>query len=110
MYFLEQPETHAFRLNHDYTETSPGADKYFNVVRAGGKVSDPSAYILDTGKKLETRIVTGAELAAAKINPGEPVNPAAQVVIISFRRYRGKFHPPAHLGNLHCPPELWHER
>ncbi len=84
VYFLEEAETHAFRLFHDYTETSPGADKYFNVVRTGSKVSDPSAYILDTGKKLETRIVTGADLAAAKINPGEPVDAAAQVVIVSF--------------------------
>ncbi len=84
VYFLQQPETHAFRLYHDYTETRPGVDKYFNVVRTGSKVSDPSAYILDTGKKLETRIVTGADLTAAKINAGEPVDPAAQVVIVSF--------------------------
>lgn len=84
VYFLEQPETHAFRLYHDYTETSPGADKYFNVVRTGSKVSDPSAYILDTGEKLKTQIVTGAELAAAKLNPGEPVDAAAQVVIVSY--------------------------
>jgi hypothetical protein len=26
VYFLQQPETHAFRLYHDYTETRPGAD------------------------------------------------------------------------------------
>jgi len=84
VYFLQQPETHAFRLYHDYTETASGADKYFNVVRTGSKVSDPSAYILDTGKKLDTRIVTGADLAAAKINAGEPVDAAAQVVIVSF--------------------------
>ena len=52
VYFLQQPETHAFRLYHDYTESRPGVDKYFNVVRAGSKVSDPSAYVLDTGEKL----------------------------------------------------------
>ena len=84
VYLLQQPVTHAFRLYHDYTETSPGADKYFNIVRTGSIVSDPSAYILDTGKKLETRIVTGADLAATKINAGEPVDPTAQVVIVSF--------------------------
>jgi hypothetical protein len=33
VYFLQQPETHAFRLYHDYTESRPGADQYFNVVR-----------------------------------------------------------------------------
>ena len=52
VYFLQQPETHAFRLYHDYTESSPGAHQYFNVVRTGSKVSDPSAYVLDTGEKL----------------------------------------------------------
>jgi hypothetical protein len=84
VYFLQQPETHAFRLYHDYTESHPGADKYFNVVRTGSRVSEPSAYVLDTGEKLETRIVTGAELAAAKIDAGEPVDAAAQVVVVPF--------------------------
>jgi hypothetical protein len=84
VYFLERPETHAFRLYHDYTETHAGTDKYFNVVRAGSKVAQPSAYLLDTGEKLATKIMTGAELASQKIDPGEPVDPAAQVVVIPF--------------------------
>ena len=84
VYLLEQPETHAFRLYHDYTESRPGVDKYFNVVRSGSKVSDPSAYVLDTGEKLATKIMTGAELAAAKMDAGEPVDAAAQVVVIPF--------------------------
>lgn len=86
VYLLEQPGTHAFRLYHDYTESRPGVDKYFNVVRSGSKVSDPSAYVLDTGEKLATKIMTGAELAAAKVkvDAEEPVDAAAQVVVISF--------------------------
>jgi len=84
VYFLLQPETHSFRLYHDYTESRPGADKYFNVVRTGSTVSEPSAYVLDTGEKLETKLMTGAELAAAKLQTGEPVDPAAQVVVIPF--------------------------
>jgi hypothetical protein len=84
VYFLQQPETHAFRLYHDYTESRPGVDKYFNVVRTGSEVSDPSADILDTGEKLGTKIMTGADLAAAKVDPGEPVAAAAQVVVIPF--------------------------
>jgi len=84
VYFLQQPETRAFRLYHDYTESAPGTDKYFNVVRNGSKVTDPSAYILDTGEKLTTKIMTGAELAAAKLDAGEPVDPTAQVVVIPF--------------------------
>ena len=84
VYFLQQPETHAFSLYHDYTESRPGVDKYLNIVRSGSKVSVPSASVLDTGEKLETKLMTGAELAAAKIAVGEPVDAAAQVVVIPF--------------------------
>jgi hypothetical protein len=84
VYFLQQPETHSFRLYHDYTESRPGVNKYFNIVRKGSKVSDPSAYVLDTGEKLTTKIVTEAELAAAKMDAGELVDASAQVVVISF--------------------------
>ena len=84
VYFLLQPETHAFSLYHDYTETRPGIDKYLNVVRAGSTVSDPSAYILDTGEKLATKLLTGADLAAEKIDAGEPVTPTTQIVVIPF--------------------------
>src|SRR6266404_6267146 len=80
VYFLKEPESHAFRLYHDYTESRPGVDKYLNVVRAGSTVSDPSAYVLDTGEKLETQIMSGEQLAAAKIDAGEAVPPTAQVV------------------------------
>jgi hypothetical protein len=84
VYFLQQPETHAFSLYHDYTESRPGIDKYLNVVREGSTVSNPSAYILDTGEKLPTRLMSGADLAAAKIDSEDPVKPATQVVLISF--------------------------
>jgi hypothetical protein len=84
VYFLQQPDTHSFRLYHDYTESRPGADKYFNVVRTGSKVSEPSAYVLDTGEKLATKMMTGAELASAKIDTGEPVDASAQVVVNPF--------------------------
>jgi len=84
VYFLGQPETHSFRLYHDYTESRQGVDKYFNVVRTGSQVSEPSAYILDTGEKLATKMMTGAQLAAAKMDVGEPVDAAAQVVVIPF--------------------------
>ena len=84
VYFLQQPETHAFSLYHDYTESHEGADKYLNVVREGSTVSDPSAYILDTGEKLPTKMMTGADLTAAKIDAGDPVAPTTQVVLIPF--------------------------
>src|SRR5271169_187314 len=84
VYLLQQPETHAFRLYHDYTESRPGVDKYFNVVRTGSKVADPSAYVLDTGEKLATKTMTGADLASARIDAGEPVDASAQVVVVPF--------------------------
>jgi hypothetical protein len=84
VYFLQQPETHAFDLYHDYTETNPKVGQYLNVVRAGSRVSNPSAIILDTGTPLETRILTGAELARADVHPEEPVTPTTEVVVIRF--------------------------
>jgi hypothetical protein len=85
VYFLQQPETHSFSLYHDYTESRPGTDKYLNVVREGSTVSNPSAYILDTGEKLATKLLTGAELLVAKIPAGEdPIKPETQIVVIPF--------------------------
>jgi hypothetical protein len=88
VYFLAQPETHAFSLYHDYTESRPGADQYLNVVREGSTVSRPSARILDTGEALETKIIKGLELAAAGIKTEEPVSPTSEVVVIPFPAVR----------------------
>ncbi len=84
VYFLRQPDTHAFDLYHDYTETREGVDKYLNVVRAGSTVSNPSAFILDTGQPLETRFLRGAEISRAGLDIGEAVKSETEVVIISF--------------------------
>lgn len=84
VYFLRQPESHAFDLYHDYTETREGADKYLNVVRAGSTVSNPSAFILDTGQPLATRFLRGAEIGGAGLDIGEAVKPETEVVVISF--------------------------
>jgi hypothetical protein len=84
VYFLQQPETHAFDLYHDYTETREGMDRYLNVVRAGSTVSNPSAVLLDTGAALETRILTGEEITRAQVDIGEPVKPETELVLIRF--------------------------
>ena len=55
VYFLHQPETNAFSLYHDYTESREGTDKYLNIVRTGSKVSNPSGMLLDTGDSAESR-------------------------------------------------------
>ena len=88
VYFLQQPETHSFSLFHDYTESRAGINAYANVVREGSKASSPSAYILDTGEQLATKVMTGAEMAAAKYNAGETVEPKADVVVIPFPAIR----------------------
>jgi hypothetical protein len=84
VYFLQQPESHAFSLYHDYTETRPGVSGYANVVRTGSVASHPSATNLDTGETLEVREMLGAELTASKLNVGEPVPSDAHVVVIPF--------------------------
>lgn len=86
VYFLQQPETHAFDLYHDYTETGEGVDKYLNVVRGGSAVSNPSALVLDTGEHLTTRILTGEAITRAGLNIGEPVGPKTVVVVVDFPR------------------------
>jgi len=56
VYFLQQPETHAFDLYHDYTESKPGTSTYLNIVRAGSTVSNPRAKNLDTGEDLKWEV------------------------------------------------------
>jgi len=84
VYFLQQPETHAFRLYHDYTESRVGVNGYANVVREGSVASQPSAMILDTGEQLKTLEMSGAQMVASKINAGEAPPPKARVVVIPF--------------------------
>jgi hypothetical protein len=84
VYFLKSPETHAFSLYHDYTETREGTDKYVNVVRAGSTVSDPSAKILDTGEALKVETLKGQAIADGKIDIGETVRSEFEAVVIRF--------------------------
>ncbi len=84
VYFLKDPETHAFSLYHDYTETREGVDKYVNVVRTGSSVSEPSAKILDTGEALKTEVTTGQELARRNVHIDEQVDADTKVVVIPF--------------------------
>jgi hypothetical protein len=82
-YFLQQPETHSFRLYHDYTEMRPGVDRYVNVVRAGSRASEPAALILDTGERLRVETLRGDEITRQGIDAG-PVTAATEVVVIRF--------------------------
>ena len=87
VYFLQPPETHAFDLYHDYTESRPGVDRYLNVVRQGSRASKPSARVLDTGETLSVESRTGEELLKAGLHTGETAEeiPAdSEVVVIRF--------------------------
>ena len=84
VYFPDQPSTHSFSLYHDYTESRPGVSHYFNVVRAGSTVSNPSAMLLDTGEVLKVETISGAELKKRGLDAGEPVSDTTQIVVISF--------------------------
>ena len=84
VYFLQQPDTHAFRLYHDYTETREGVDRYLNLVRAGSKASNPSAKILDTGKELKVETLRGDAIKQKGLDTGETITPETEVVAIWF--------------------------
>jgi len=83
VYYLQQPESHSFRLYHDYTENRIGVDKYLNVVRAGSKATDPSAFILDTGKELFVETLQGNEISEKGIELAN-VTEDTEVVVIWF--------------------------
>ena len=84
VYFLQQPETHDFRLYHDYTEFREGVDKYVNVVRKGSKASNPSAKILDTGEILKVETLKGQAIAEKGIDIGSEITDETEVVVIWF--------------------------
>lgn len=82
-YWLQQPETHAFDLAHDYTESRPGTDHYINVVRAGSTVSKPSARNLDTGEPVPHEVLRGAAITRAKLAV-DNVTPTTEAVVFRF--------------------------
>jgi len=84
VYLLREPDTHAFDLFHDFTETREGMDRYLNVVRPGSTVSDPSARVLDTGETLAPQTLKGQAITAAGLDIGEPVRPDSEVVVVRF--------------------------
>jgi len=83
VYFLQQPETHAFDLYHDYTESRPGVDHYINVVRAGSTVSKPYARNLDTGDSLRHDVLKGEAITRAGLDV-QGVTPTTEAVVFRF--------------------------
>src|SRR3989442_1461238 len=81
LYELQTPESHAFRITHDYTVRKVGERFYFNLVRAGSHVSDPESIDLDTGERLKWEIISGKQATERKLPIGEPVKDDTEIVV-----------------------------
>lgn len=84
VYFLQQPETHSFKLYHDYTETRTGMDRYLNIVCTGSKATDPSAMLLDTGEALKVETLKGEEITKKGISLTSDITSETEVIAIWF--------------------------
>jgi hypothetical protein len=79
-YWLLAPETHQFRISHDFTVTRIGQKSVHSFVRKGSVVTpDAKMTDLDTGKQLTTYTVTGREVNALGYYP-DPTEPDSVVV------------------------------
>jgi hypothetical protein len=86
LYELQSPESHAFRITHDYTVRKVGEKYYFNVVRAGSHVSDPESIDLDTGEKLKSETINGKTVNERKLPIGETIKDDTEIVVTYLAR------------------------
>ncbi len=86
LYELQSPESHAFRITHDYTVRKAGEKYYFNVVRAGSHVTDPDSVDLDTGEKLRWEIITGKQATERKLPIAETIKDDSEIVVTYLSR------------------------
>ena len=89
LYELGPPESHAFRITHDYTERKEGTKYYFNVVREGSHVSDPESIDLDSGENLKHEVLSGKQVKERQLGPRD-VKDDAEVVVTHFARALAK--------------------
>lgn len=68
-YWLLEPDTHQFRIAHDFNVSRPGQRWVHNFVRAGSTVSGAAFFDLDTGRELKTTQVRGREVNALGYYP-----------------------------------------
>ena len=86
LYELQSPQSHAFRITHDYTVRKVGEKYYFNVVRAGSHVTDPASVDLDTGEKLKWEIISGKQAVERKLPVGETLKDDSEIVVTYLSR------------------------
>jgi hypothetical protein len=78
-YWLLDPDTHQFRISHDFTVAKPGQKYVHSFVRKGSVVTKSIVIDLNTGKQLETYTVTGKSVNALGYYP-HPTDPDSVVV------------------------------
>jgi hypothetical protein len=86
LYELQSPESHAFRITHDYTVRKVGEKYYFNVVRAGSHVSNPESIDLDTGDKLKWEVISGKQAVERKLPITDPIKDDSEIVVTHLAR------------------------
>lgn len=86
LYELQSPESHAFRITHDYTVRQVGEKYYFNVVRAGSHVADPESIDLDSGEKLKWEIISGKQATERKLPITDPLKDDSEIVVTYLAR------------------------
>ena len=86
LYELQSPESHAFRITHDYTVRKVGEKYYFNVVRAGSHVSDPNSIDLDSGEKLKWEVISGKQATERKLPINDPIKDDSEIVVTHLAR------------------------
>lgn len=85
LYELQAPETHAFRITHDYTVRNAGEKYYFNVVRAGSHVTNPESIDLDSGEPLKSETIDGKTARERRLAVGE-VKDDSEIVVTYLAR------------------------
>lgn len=86
LYELQSPESHAFRITHDYTVRRLGEKYYFNVVRAGSHVTNPDSIDLDSGEKLKWEIISGKQAVERKLPITDPIKDHSEIVVTYLAR------------------------
>ena len=85
LYEMQAPETHAFRITHDYTVRNAGEKYYFNVVRVGSHVTNPESIDLDSGEPLKWETIDGKTARGRKLAVGE-VKDDSEIVVTYLAR------------------------
>jgi hypothetical protein len=81
LYELQSPESHAFRITHDYTVRKVGEKYYFNVVRAGSHVTNPDSIDLDSGEKLKWEVISGKQATERKLPITDSIKDDSEIVV-----------------------------